>query len=146
MARAVFSTMINRPVDLVFAEVSNFENYPKWSSGAHEVEKTSAGPIAVGTTWRGNGRFLGQRIDIEMEVSEFDPNRKYAWQSKSGPFPVRGTTTFEAIEGGTKVNTTIEAEVGGFFKLAEPLVVNMGKRQFQADLENLKDLMEANAL
>jgi uncharacterized membrane protein len=146
MARAEISTMINRSVDVVFAEVSNFESYPKWSSGAHEIEKTSAGPIGVGTTWRGNGRFLGRRIDIEMEVTEFDPNRKYAWKSKSGPFPMQVSTTFEAIEGGTKVNTTIEAEVGGFFQLAEPLVVSMGKRQFQADLENLKDLMEANAL
>ncbi len=35
---------------------------------------------------------------------------------------------------------------GGFFNLAEPLVVGMGKRQYQADLQTLKDLMEAKAL
>ena len=54
--------------------------------------------------------------------------------------------TFEPMDGGTRVNTTIEGEPGGFFKLAEPLIVSMSKRQFQSDLDNLKDLMEANAL
>ena len=146
MARAEISTTIHRPVDAVFAEISNLKNYPKWSSGAHEVTKTSEGPIGVGTTWRGYGKFLGRRIDFEMEVTEFEPIRKHAWRSKSGPFPIRGTTTFDGIEGGTRVNTTIEAEIGGFFNLAEPLVVSMGKRQFQSDLDNLKDLMEAKAL
>ena len=52
----------------------------------------------------------------------------------------------EPIEGGTRVTETYQAEPGGFFKLAEPLMVRMGKRQFQSDLDNLKDLMEANAL
>ena len=41
---------------------------------------------------------------------------------------------------------TLEAEPGGFFKLAEPLVIAMAKRSFQGDLDNLKDLMEADAL
>lgn len=40
----------------------------------------------------------------------------------------------------------MELEPGGFFKLAEPLIVSMARRQFQSDLDNLKDLMEANAL
>jgi len=66
--------------------------------------------------------------------------------SKSGPFPLQVTVTFEPLEGGTRVNTTIEGEPGGFFKLAEPLIVSVSKRQSQSDLDNLKDLMEANAL
>jgi hypothetical protein len=40
----------------------------------------------------------------------------------------------------------LEAEPGGFFKLAEPLLVSILKRQFEADLANLKDLMETHAL
>ena len=31
-------------------------------------------------------------------------------------------------------------------KLAEPLVVTMARRQFQNDLDNLRDFMEAHAL
>jgi hypothetical protein len=33
----------------------------------------------------------------------------------------------------------------GSFKLADPLVTRMAKRQLESDLANLKDLMEAHA-
>ena len=146
MATFDVSTTIKRPVEDVFAVISNVENNPKWSSVALEAQQTSPGPIGVGTTARFVGKFLGRRIESESEVTEFEPNRKYSWQSKSGPFPIKASTTFEQIEGGTRVNTTAEADPGGFFKLAEPLIMSMGKRQFQNDLDNLRDLMEANAL
>jgi uncharacterized membrane protein len=146
MARAEISTTINRPVDEVFAVLSNVENNPKWSSAALEAETISAGPIGVGTRARFVGKFLGRRIESESEITEFEPNRKLAFQNTSGPFPFRASMTFEGFEGGTRVKATFEAEPGGFFKLAEPLFVSMGKRQFENDLANLKDLMEAHAL
>jgi uncharacterized membrane protein len=146
MAKAEVSTTIKRPVEDVFAVIINFENRPKWSSGSLESKITSAGPIGVGTTSRSVTKLLGRRIESESEVTEFEPNRKFAEKSKSGPFPFQGSMTFEQIEGETRVNFTIEAEPGGFFKLAEPLIVIIAKRQFQSDLDNLKDLMEANAL
>ncbi len=146
MARAEVSTTIKRPVEDVFAVVSDIENTPKWTSGALEAKQTSPGPIGVGTTTHSVNKFLGRRIENDSEVTEFEPNRKFAWQSKSGPFPVQASVTLAQIEGDTRVNLTIEAEPGGFFKLAEPLIVSSARRQFQSDLDNLKDLMEANAL
>ena len=146
MGQANISITINRPVEDVFALLSNLENTPKWSSAALEAKMSSAGPIGVGTTGHIVGRFLGRRIDSESEITEFEPNRKFTAQSKSGPFPFRTSMTFDRVEGGTRVNFTYEVEPGGFFKLAEPLVMSMSKRQFQNDLATLKDLMEANAL
>ncbi|MGH2356881.1 MAG: SRPBCC family protein [Candidatus Limnocylindria bacterium] len=146
MARAEISTTINRPVEEVFAVLSNLENNPKWSSAALEAKTISAGPIGVGTRARFVGKFLGRRIESESEITEFEPNRKLAFQNMSGPFPFRGSLTVEAIEGETRVNADFEAEPGGFFKLAEPLFMSMGRRQFENDLANLKKLMEAHAL
>jgi len=146
MARAEVSTTIKRPVEDVWAVISNVENNPKWSSFALDAKQTSPGPLGVGTTARFVGKFLGRRMESESVITEFEPNRKYTWESKSGPFPLKGSTALEQIDGGTRVTGTIEAEPGGFFKLAEPLVVSMAKRSVQGDLDNLKDLMEANAL
>lgn len=146
MARAEVSTTIKRPVEDVWAMISNVENHPKWSSFALEAKQTSPGPIGVGTTARVVGKFLGRRIESESVITEFEPNRKYSWEDKSGPFPLKGSTTLEQIEARTRVNATLEGEPGGFFKLAEPLVVAMAKRSFQGDLDNLKALMEADAL
>jgi uncharacterized protein YndB with AHSA1/START domain len=146
MATLVVSTVINRPVEEVFAFMSSPENYPKWVSGSSDVTITSAGPIGVGTTYRTVLTFLGRRMEGEVEVTEYEPNHSYAEKSKSGPVPVKSWVTFERVEGGTRVTDTHVAEPGGFFKLAEPLLVRMIKRQFEADYANLKDLMEAHAL
>jgi uncharacterized membrane protein len=146
MAKAEVSTTINRPVEDVFAVLSDPETTPTWSSSSLESKKTSEGPIGVGTTSRSVTKILGRRLESEEEMTEFEPNRRFATRSTSGPIPFRSTVTFERVDGGTRVNATIEAEPGGFFKLAEPLVVRMAERQFQADLDNLKDLMEAGAL
>ena len=146
MATLELSTIINRPVEEVFAFLSNPENGPKWSAGSSEVKITSAGAIGVGTTYRSVRTFLGRRIETEAEFIEFEPNHSFAQKSKSGPFPVQNRVTFERVEGGTRVTLTLVGEPGGFFKLAEPLLVSMLKRQFEADLANLKDLMEAHAV
>ena len=146
MAKAEVSTTINRPVEDVFAVVSDPESSPKWSAGSLEATKTSQGPIGVGTTARSVSKLLGRRIESEMEMIEFEANRRFTTRSTSGPFPIQATVTFEGINGSTRVNATIEAEPGAFFKVAEPLIVSIAKRQFQSDFDNLKDLMEANAL
>lgn len=146
MAKFEISTVIKRPTEEVFAVMSNAENISKWQSGTIEAEKTSDGPIGVGTTWRTVSRFLGRRIESESEFTEYELNRKLGFKSKSGPIQFESRMTFERVEGGTRINTKFEAEIGGFFKLAEPLVVSMGKRQLEGDFANLKDLMEAHAL
>lgn len=146
MAKIETSIVIDRPVDEVFALVSNVENNPKWSAAFIEAKKTSAGPIGVGTTWRSVGKLFGQRIEQEEEYTEYEPNRKITIRSKSGPFPVQIWQTFQPVESGTRISIDGTIEPGGFFKLAEPLFANMMKRSVEADLANLKDLMEAHAL
>ena len=39
----------------------------------------------------------------------------------------------------------VDAQIGGFFRLAEPIIARMMKRQVEADYANLKDLLEARA-
>ena len=146
MLKTETSIIINRPIEEVFAVVSNLENNPKWSSTFLEVKKTSEGPIGVGTTWQAAQKALGQRLESEVEVTEYEPNRKCAQKSKSGPIPAKIWQTYEPVEGGTQVTVALEAEVGGFFKLAEPLVKTMVKRNIETDFANLKDLMESHAL
>ena len=146
MLKLEIGIVINRPVEEVFAFLSNPENGPKWSSSSREVKITTEGPIGVGTTYHSIVTALGRRIEGEVEFIEYESNRRCATKTKSGPIPVEGQWTFKRVEGGTQVDVRLEAEAGGFFKLAEPLLVNILKRQFEADTANLKYLMEAQAL
>jgi uncharacterized membrane protein len=141
------STVIRRPVEQVFAFLSDFENWPKWVPGSIEARKTSDGPTGHGTTWRGVSNVLGRRVESESEVIEFEPNRKITWKYKPGAIQqAKAQATFEPDEGGTRFTLTLEGDSGGFLKLAEPVFANLAKRQFEAGLANLKELMEAHAL
>ena len=95
MLKIESATVINRPVEEVFSVLSNLENNPKWSSAFLEVKKTSDGPIAVGTTWRAVQKAFGQGLESEVEVTEYEPNRKWTQVTKSGPISGEVLVTFE---------------------------------------------------
>ena len=87
--------------------------------------------------------FLSRKIEMYGEYTEYIPNKKFACKSISGPFPAGGSLTFEEVDGGTKVTQITEVEPRGFFKITEPLLIRMFKRQSEAELANLKDLLES---
>jgi uncharacterized protein YndB with AHSA1/START domain len=145
MVRAEVSTTIKRPVEEVFAVMSDASRNPQWLSTVSETTKTSDGPIGVGTTWHGVGKFLGRRIESDTEYTEFEPNRKFTLKATT-PFPMTIAFTFESVSGDTRVDQVVDAEPGGFFKLAGPLLVAAAKRQFKNDLDTFRDLMEGDAL
>jgi uncharacterized protein YndB with AHSA1/START domain len=143
--RAEVSTTIKRPVEEVFAIISDASQDARWISSVNETTKTSDGPIGVGTTWHSVGKFLGRRIEMDITYTEFEPNRDLTFDM-TGPFAATMTFTFEPAAGGTRVVQVVDGEPGGFFKLVGPLFASAAKRQFQNDLDNLRDLMEGDAL
>ena len=99
MLKIEISAVVNRLVEEVFSVASNPEDGPKWSPGLVEVKKTSEGLIGVGSTYRLVRMFLGQRIEGDVELTEYEPNLKFTQDSKSRPFPVEAQWTFDAVEG-----------------------------------------------
>ncbi len=137
---------INRPVEEVFAYLAAIENNSQWQSSTLEAKKTSEGPVGVGTTGTVDAKFLGRRLEAGTEITEYEPNRKISFKMTSGPVPFTGSNIFEPIsEGETKLTMTFDMDVGGFFKLAEPLVGRASKRASEADAATLKDILEAQA-
>jgi len=145
MARIEASVTIKRPVEEVFDFVTNAANVTQWRSGISESSQTSEGPVGVGATMRGVARVMGRQLKMTSEVTEYEPNRKYSTKTTSGPIPVRMSYTFESVNGGTRVIFVGDAQLGGFLKLIEPLVVRQQQRQSEAAFANLKELLEAQA-
>ncbi len=145
MTKLEQSVVINRPIEEVFAFVTDMEKSSQWMSELVEAKQTSEGPVGVGTTYMAVATPLGRRAESTQDVVEYEPNSKFAIKSTSGPVASRDEYTFEAVAGGTKVTRVATAEMGGFFRLAEPLVARMMRRQFKTNFANLKDLLEAQA-
>ncbi len=142
MARIETQITINRPIEGVFAYVSDIRNNLKWQTGVISAEITSAGPIGVGTTFKFEIEVMGRKLETTGELTAHDPPKVTAWKGITGPFPMSGSTTFKSAEGGTLVTDVLEAEPGGFFKLAIPLLIKQQKAQMEADMKKLKELLE----
>ncbi len=137
------TVVIERPIEEVFAFATDPEKDSLWQSTSLGTEQISEGPVGVGTTFRNTSKFLGRRIESAYEVAEMEPPRRQCVKIVSGPIPASGCCLFEPAEGGTRFTQTFDAEIGGFFRLAEPLVARAIRRQMEADMATLKDLLEA---
>ena len=143
MIKVEHTVVINRPVEEVAGFVRDPANNNQWQSGCVESSQTSEGPLGVGTTGRDVRQFLGRRMESTWEITEYEDNKKSSFKTTSGPIPMQGSYTFEPSGGGTKVTFTVQGDPGGFFRLAEPILARMVKRQIEADYNNLKDLLES---
>ena len=137
------SVVIDRPVDQVFAYLVNSEHDAEWEQGVIEVRKTSEGPWGLGTTYVYVSQFMGRRIEEPGKITECQPNQRFSFTSGSGAVKVDGTFTFEPSNGGTKVTYAGEAELGGLFKIAQPILAAQVKRQSETNLAALKTVLEA---
>ena len=145
MINVEVSVVIHRPLPEVFAVLSSLENNLRWRTGMIAAEKTSTGPIGVGTTYRMINRFFGRRIEGEAVVTEYVLNQKYATVNKSG-LPIETRRTFEPVNGGTRVTFAVKVERGGFFSVAKPILEIIGKRRLEGDAAKAKELIEAGLL
>ena len=137
------NVLIDRPIHDVFAFVSMPTNLPQWQAGIKEVKQTSSGAVGVGATFQNSGEILGRRLDGKMEVTDFEPDAKFGFKGVNGPMTVQAAITFKPVGTGTKLTLSMHAEPGGVFKLAEGVLVNQMKNQFQGNLDRLKSLLEA---
>ncbi len=143
MTKIESSVLIDRPIEEVFAYVSDPSNAVQWAGPVAESKITSQGPLGPGTTSSRITQFLGRNFESTYEITEYEPNSLFADKTTSGPVPINSRISFDPVDGGTKVTVTGELEAGGFFKLAEPLVARMARRQVETDVQTLKDLLES---
>lgn len=138
------SIVINCPVEEVYAYVIDPRNNAEWNGWVIGSIVTSEGPIREGTTFDSTTKFLGKVIQSEAVITEIVPNERGSIRTTTGPITATGSRIVEPVEGGTKFTQTIEADFGGFFgSVAESLVVRTAIRQFEADLQTLKELLES---
>lgn len=137
------SIEIRRPVEAVFAFVSDPRNEPQWEETVKEVRVTPDGPPAVGTQVTAVASLLGVKLEVTSQITALEPNRSYSIKGSSGPGWMEATMCFEAVGEGTRLSLTFQSEPGGLFKMAGPLLASQAKKQMETDLQWLKELLEA---
>jgi carbon monoxide dehydrogenase subunit G len=145
MARTEHTVVVERPPDEVFSFLTDLASVPEWQSGAVEVRELEAeAAVGVGTKYVQVLKFLGRQFEATIEVTDYEPGRRFSIKTLSGPIPFQVQHTLEPSNGGgTKLRVTLEGEPGGLFKIAEPLVMRNAQRQVANDFATLKRLVEA---
>jgi uncharacterized protein YndB with AHSA1/START domain len=131
---------IQRPIDEVFAYLSDAENDAKWRTNVKEIKRVSGGERSgVGTIYRQEvkGPF-GTGFPADLRYTEFEPNRRLAFETIKGA--VRPSAVLELAPlstTATEVRFTMTWVPEGGIKVAAPLIGRMLQRGINESYENL---------
>ncbi|MDF2968130.1 MAG: hypothetical protein K0Q93_1908 [Nocardioidaceae bacterium] len=143
------SVEIRRPVNDVFPYVVTPAHWPQWAGPVIAVDTgTQSGRLHPDEEFTVVSKLMGRQLDTKYRVIEFEENHILHYVCTTGPLPHEFIVRFEPVTNGTRVTQTVVADqdqAGGFFKLAYPLVEKIFARQSAADLQTLRDVLEAQS-
>jgi hypothetical protein len=135
--------IVNRPAEAVFDFVADERNEPRFNTHMRIVEKTTEGPIGVGTRFRAEIVSMGRPMEMLIEFTEYDRPRLLGSVTHMAAMDTSGHLTFETAASGTRMSWSWDVQPRGILRLFSPLVAIVGRRQEQEIWTNLKRLLEA---
>lgn len=146
MPRIEQSVAIDRPIDKVFAIVTDVAGYPRWISSIVEVTDIGAEVPIVGSTFTEVASFMGKRIETGKVVTQYDPPHCFSHKSVSGPVPQEFTLLLEPSGNHTTLTLVFEAEPGELFsRVPIQVLVAAVKVLTSSNLAKLKKQLDAGA-
>ena len=131
---------IERPPEEVFEYVTDVANLPRWQSGVQEARVD--GEMREGATVRERRRLLGRELTTTLEVSEYDPGRRFSLRAQSGPLPFEVQHSFEPSGQGTRLVFHGKAKPPGLLRLTQGVLKQMAEREFRSYFKQLKRVLE----
>jgi ligand-binding SRPBCC domain-containing protein len=141
------SIVINRPIDEVWAYLTDFFNAPRVSgSGIIGLRQTSPGPLGVGSTLQGRRVVLGFETRNTFQVTEWDPPRAFTGTAEGRPFRSQvSRVTLESTADGTLFHMVSDFELQPMMKLIWPFMGPVVRRRVHAGFAHGKALIEAKS-
>ncbi|GAM14112.1 SRPBCC family protein [Mesobacillus selenatarsenatis] len=134
---------IKSPVDQVSDYAANPDNAPEWYVNIDSAEWLTEKPLNLSSKIAFKAKFLGRELAYIYEIVEYDPGRKMVMQTSEGPFPMKTTYTWNAVDANTtRMTLRNQGEPTGFSKLVSPFMASMMKKANMKDLRNLKEILE----
>ncbi len=141
------SASIERPVQDVWAFVSNPSNEPRWHTDIVDI-KSAGDPAghspeswAVGATWLVTVQFMGRR-QYEVEITAVEPMRRIEITTKTGPMKPIASYEFQGADGHTRFTRRVDMPLSGPMRLLAPLMRGDLRKRNARFVQNLKELLE----
>ena len=132
---------IVRPPADVFAYLTDMSKLPEWQGSATGAEVDGA--MRQGAQIRERRRFLGRDVRTELEVTAYEPPRRFDVRSRGGRVSFSIKHTLEPAGEGTRLHAHVDVKVGAMMRIAAEGPLKLAEREFRGDFERLKELLEA---
>jgi uncharacterized protein YndB with AHSA1/START domain len=126
---------IARPVEDVFAYVTDVANLPEWQSGVHAARRE-------GERIHETRTLFGRELHTTLAIDDYEPPRVFTLRALDSPVPFTVRHELEPSAGGTRLTVVGEGETGLLPGFATGLMARRAERQFHKDFERLKTLLE----
>ena len=136
MERIEKSVEVKAPVNAVYNQWTQFEEFPRFMAGVKEVKQLDDTHVH----W--HAEIWGKDKEWDAEITEQVPDQRIAWRSISGDAPNAGTVRFEPLGADrTRVNLTMEYEPQGVIENVGDKLGVMSAR-VQNTVEDFKKFIE----
>ena len=140
---ATYQTILTVPqsVEETFSFVSDFRNAALWDPRTYAVEKSTEGPIGVGTRFMLTGGMLRKELlgrlhipesvagmPLPYDVVEFDAPDEFVLEGESRVFRYHDHLEFSPDGDNTRLRYAAELELKGAFAVFEPFLQMMFQR------------------
>jgi len=144
VGRIESSVVINRHIEEVFTYAADYRKDPSWRGEVRELRYLSDGPVGVGMRQLETSRLFGRTVVTESRISVHEPGRD-DFEYVSGPYRVRGSRWFEAVDGGTRFTFVLEAQPERLLdSLLDPVLGFLYQKMADRYVHRLKVILEAS--
>ena len=140
MLRADLTIVIARSVDDVFAYLTDVEKLPEWQGSV--VSSRADGPLGKGSRIVEQRSLLGHEAETELEVTAYEPVRRFALRTLRGPVDLTIDHALEQAGEETRLHVTATGKPGGLLRFAGRVVEAKARHELQRDFERLKANLE----
>ena len=142
MASFSHTVSIPKPPGEVFPWLLEEDKVPQWTTRLQAYDVIGGGAIARGTRIRQVLTVSGQALDIEMEITRFDPPGSAESRFSTNGMDVETTYALRENGGGTELTQTLEGKANGFkARLLLPVVQPKLQEKIAEDLARLRELL-----
>jgi carbon monoxide dehydrogenase subunit G len=147
MGKMTKSVEVKAPPEKVFAFLTDIEKLNEIAKGDVEFKQTSKGPWGIGTTLHWISKQSGSSMELDMEVTEFEKNKKATISTvKGSKFKLKQTCAVEPTANGTKLTYFADYTMpySVFGKLVDRLKVQKDmEKSIDRQLMDYKKALEA---
>lgn len=140
MQRVERIARIPAPPSEVFAYVSDLDRLPEWQSGIASARRTSGDEMGVGASAHVTRELMGQRMEVPLTVTEYEPPRRLAISSEVSGVKAHATLDLVGADEDQATDLTFAMEIRGSMltTFMEPMIAGAAGGDINASLERLK--------